>query len=314
MLPFITLEEHFVSQAVYNSPIAAKLGMEKFPPAIPKLLSLGEERIKDMDEGQVALKIISHNPACLLDAETYQKANDQLFQAVKLYPSRFAGFAVIPMKDPVAASTELERCVKELGFVGALVPNHADGVFYDGPDYDLNVPIYIHPTNPADDSVSFYEGNYDVNLQLILSTFGWGWHADCGLHFLRLYSGGVFDRFKNLKIILGHNGELVPFLLERTNAVLNVMAPRDRTLKQVWDENIWVTPSGMFTLPPCYCLLKTTKIDRILYSVDYPFANISDGVEFIRELANSGLVTEEQFEMIAYRNAESLLNVKAQEE
>jgi predicted TIM-barrel fold metal-dependent hydrolase len=151
-------------------------------------------------------------------------------------------------------------------------------------------------------------------LQLILSTFGWGWHADCGLHFLRLYSGGVFDRFKNLKIILGHNGELVPFLLERTNAALNVMAPRDRTLKQVWDENIWVTTSGMFTLPPFYCLLKTTKIDRILYSVDYPFANNSDGVEFIRELSNSGLVTEEQIEMIAYRNAESLLNVKAQQE
>jgi predicted TIM-barrel fold metal-dependent hydrolase len=103
-------------------------------------------------------------------------------------------------------------------------------------------------------------------------------------------------------------------LLERTNTALNIIASRDRTLKQVWDENIWVTTSSMFTLPPLYLLLKTTKIDRILYSVDYPFASNKAGEEFIKELSKSGFVTEEELEMIAYRNAESLLNVEARHE
>ncbi|KAH8552558.1 putative 2-amino-3-carboxymuconate-6-semialdehyde decarboxylase [Umbelopsis sp. PMI_123] len=307
MLPLITLEEHFVSRAVYDSPVAAKLGMENFPPAIPKLLSLGKQRIKDMDDGHVSLQVISHNPACVLDVDTCQKTNDQLPKAVKLYPSRFAGFAVLPMK--------------EQGFVGALAPNHADGVFYDGEDYnilfdkfqELNVPIYIHPTNPSDDSLLFIKATMTLICNLFFPHLvGAGMLIVDYISCVSMPAVSLID--SKTSIILGHNGELVPFLLERTNTALNIIASRDRTLKQVWDENIWVTTSGMFTLPPLYLLLKTTKIDRILYSVDYPFASNKAGEEFIKELSKSGFVTEEELEMIAYRNAESLLNVKARHE
>jgi len=262
--------------------------------------------------------VISHNTvAGLSSLDDCQKANDELFRGVQENKSRFAGFAMLPMHDPPAAVAELTRCIKELNFVGALVSNHVDGHYYDDESYwsiferaqELDVPIYLHPTFPPKDMMSHYKGNFPDQVAFFLSSFGWGWHSDTGLHILRLFASGLFDRYPRLKIIIGHMGEMLPFMLDRIYAFTSKMVRRERNMKKVWDENIWVTTSGMFSLPPLACLLRAVKMDRILYSVDYPFASNEEGSQFIEEIKKSGLVTEDELAMIAYRNAETLLKI-----
>jgi predicted TIM-barrel fold metal-dependent hydrolase len=140
-----------------------------------------------------------------------------------------------------------------------------------------------------------------------------GWHSDVGLHILKLFASGLFDEYPRLKIIAGHFGEMLPFMLERIMVLSKRWGERKRLFKEVYDENIWITTSGVWSVSPMACILRNTKIDHILYSVDYPFAKNEDGVVFMNELKESGLVTDEQFEMIGYRNAETLLGVKAVE-
>jgi len=223
------------------------------------------------------------------------------------------------MTDPKAAAGEIFRCVRELGFVGALVDNHLEnGRFYDDEHFwpvfeasqELDVPIYLHPTFASDTMLEHYKGNYAENVATALSAFGWGWHAETGLHILRLYCSGLFDRYPKLKIIIGHMGELLPFQLERIVRASRMWG-RERGLREVWKSNIWITTSGTFALAPLACLLQTTTIDHVLYSVDYPFSTNEMGKQFIDEIQGSKLMSEKELEMFTYRNAEKLLKIKA---
>lgn len=182
MTPTITLEEHFVSEA-----FTASAGL---PPGIDlydittlqrKLRGVGDERIKDMDDAGVTFQIVSHNAAGeVSDAEVCRKSNDELYRGVKRNPERFAGFAMLPMADAIAATQELERCIKELGFLGALVCNHARGEFYDTKKYhqlfeklqELDVPLYLHPTSPWKDTKAYYEGAYPKEIAFVLGGYG----------------------------------------------------------------------------------------------------------------------------------------------
>jgi predicted TIM-barrel fold metal-dependent hydrolase len=155
-----------------------------------------------------------------------------------------------------------------------------------------------------------YKGNYGEKSATALSAFGWGWHAETGLHILCLYCSGLFDRYPKLKIIIGHMGELLPFQIERVILSSRIWG-RQRGLGEMWRGNIWITTSGMFALAPLACLLQTTTTDHVLYSVDYPFSSNENGKQFIDEIQGSKLMTEVEFEMFAYRNAESLLKIKA---
>lgn len=120
MLPLITLEEHYISREAGSSHFAG------FPQElITKLESLGEERIKDLDNGGVSIQVISHGPL-ESSPDVCLKANNELAQAISRNPTRLAGFSVLPMTDPKAAANELSRCVKDIGFVGALVDNHLE--------------------------------------------------------------------------------------------------------------------------------------------------------------------------------------------
>jgi predicted TIM-barrel fold metal-dependent hydrolase len=317
MLPLITLEEHYISNAVRKA--QARDPYLTFPQhVVSKLESLGDGRIADLDKGNVSLQVISHGP---LDAppSICTKANDELAGAVSKTPSRLAGFAMLPMSDPTAAADELARCVRDHGFVGALIDNHLHGKFYDDEHFwpvfekaqELDVPLYIHPAFASEEMMEHYKGNYDDKVARALSAYGWGWHADTGLHILRLFASGLFDRYPKLKIIIGHMGEMLPFQLDRIVPTSELWGKRERGLREVWKSNIWVTTSGMFSLPPLACLLQSTTIDRVLYSVDYPFAAHEKGTEFIDKIRKSGLMTEDDMEKFAFRNAEGLLKVKA---
>ena len=316
MLPLITLEEHYVSPHVRAAQKHDEFAL--FPPAVvQKLNSLGEERVEDMDRGEVSLQIISHGPGNM-PASVCTAANDDLASAISEHPTRLAGFALLPVSEPTAAASELERCVKSLGFVGALIDTHIDGEFYDDEKFwvmfekaqELDVPIYIHPSWAADSAMDHYRGNYEESVAISLSAYGWGWHSETALHILKLYASGLFDRFPKLKIIIGHMGELLPFQLDRVFGV-SARWGRERSFQTVWNENIWVTTSGMFALPPLACLLQTTPIDHVLYSVDYPFSSNEKGLAFLNQIEESGLLAGEDLEKFAYRNAEQLLGVKA---
>jgi predicted TIM-barrel fold metal-dependent hydrolase len=131
MLPLITLEEHYTSSKVSEASSATHDHLANFPPHIlSKLGSLGEERIQDLDKGKVSLQVISHSPGNI-SPSVCLAANDDLASAISRNPTRLAGFAMLPMSEPAAAAKELERCVRELGFVGALIENHLNGQFYD---------------------------------------------------------------------------------------------------------------------------------------------------------------------------------------
>ena len=317
--PLITLEEHFICKGFRESNPVSKQTIDRFPPNVAAgLLSLGKQRLDDMNQGKVALQIISHTPSSDSPVDLCKSSNDQLHQAVMEHKGSFAGFAMLPMHDPAAASEELRRCVTELGFVGALIGNHVHGRYYDDSFFwsifetaqELDVPIYLHPSAPHTDLAALYQGNYSKDVAAVLSMYGWGWHSETGLHVLRLFASGLFDRFPSLKIIIGHMGEMLPYMLDRIEVYLAQHISRERGLRQVWDSNLWITTSGMFSLPPFACLLQAVKHDRILYSVDYPFATNEEGLQFMEDVKRSGLVNDETLEMIAYRNAESLLKVK----
>lgn len=257
-------------------------------------------------------------------AENCRAGNDELAQSISKsgQPARFAAFAVLPCSDAAGSADELERTVSSLGFVGALIDNHVNGKHFDSAEYDvlwakaceLDVPIYLHPTWPSARMAEEFMGAYPEQVGFSLGAFGWGWHGDVGLHILKLFSANVFDRFPTLKIIIGHMGEMLPFVLERcydmsTRPVVG-WGPHERPLRQVWDENIWITTSGAWSLAPMKCVLDNTKVERIMYSVDYPFESNEKGREWFEQLEASGLLTSEQLEMVAHGNAERLLKVR----
>ncbi|KAF5389073.1 hypothetical protein D9757_004975 [Collybiopsis confluens] len=310
--PVITLEEHYISPQLNHNAV------ERFANILPMLENLEGRRLADMDAGSVTLQVLSHAAVEAPSPEVARSVNDELYAAIQKHPKRLAAFAVLPMGDPHAAAEELARTTRDLHFVGALVNNHLDGRYYDDPFFwpvferaqALDVPIYIHPFFPAGNSKSQYQGNFSANTSFSLGMAGWGWHADTGLHVLRLYASGLFEKYPRLKIVIGHDGELLPFQLDRIVPMTQGWDQRQRGLRQVWRENIWVTTSGMFSLAPFACLLKVTPVEHVMFSVDYPFSTNEMGKKFLEEVRDSGLVTAEEFKAIAYQNAERLLKVE----
>lgn len=179
--PIISLEEHFDSKILKASDdLHANLPNH----LQERLQDLGELRINDLDSGGVSLQIISHIGVLDTPVEGCIQANDKLAAACRRHPDRFKGFATLPMQDPHAAAEELQRTVKEYGFVGALINNTCeDGAMYDDEKYwpvferavELDVPIYIHPSYPASNLSSHYNGNFSTMSAIMMSTAGWGW-------------------------------------------------------------------------------------------------------------------------------------------
>lgn len=340
--PLLALEEHFFSVPALTGSSREQYSeqLKSIPGLLDKLEDIGPLRLEDMNNNGITMQVISHGPTQPpLSPSDCRIANNQLHEAILATDetrARFAGFAVLPMADPDEAAKELAYCIEELGFVGALVDNHAGGVTYEGPDYrsfwytvqSLGVPIYLHPSWATDtmrqaifpdfDSATSTPTPSTLSAGTVnsLMASSWNWHSDVALHVFKLFASGTFDRFPRLKLILGHFGEMVPYMLARTCqlsprwTVPSTGKPPARPFRAVYDENIWITTSGVWSLDPLRCVLANTRRDRVLFSVDYPFARNEAGREWMRDLVESGLCTPEEVEGIAYRNAEKLLGVR----
>ncbi|OTB04905.1 hypothetical protein M426DRAFT_320480 [Hypoxylon sp. CI-4A] len=319
----ITLEEHAAFPSLGTGGKFYEDIWSLFPEAKQGALDHTDGRIASMDEGHISYQIMSHLPGIgNNNPEGCRGANNEMAEAIKKNPTRLAGFAVLPMAHPEKAAAELERTVKEFGFLGALIDSHLeDMTHFDDerfwPVFEaaerLDVPIYIHPAPPADDYVkSRYAGNYPRLVTTMLAVGAWGWHEDVGLHVLKLYLAGLFDRYPKLKIVIGHFGEMLPIMIDRADSSLAFNRKNWKSsLREVWDRNIWVTSSGVYggarTLE---MLLKVTKKDRILYSIDTPFVKNIKGWEYLQELVKESSLSKEELDDFAYKNARKLFKLE----
>lgn len=323
----ITFEEHFAPVAVPG------LNLPKGLPPLEKGTNvgaawlddpstgaeIGPKRIAHMDEDGVTVQVIStpfaqgFGPDVAVDY--CRRINDFLAEKISAYPDRMKGFAALPTAVPEACADELERCVKELGFVGTLIGNRVNGGFLSEPQFDpilakaeeLDVPIFIHPGEPPQAIVDLcYSKGLSDKVVSSFKRFGYGWHVDPGIHFLNLILTGAFDRHPNLQIILGHWGELLPYYIDRFDDTLSAEFTGTKHNPSYYlKNNLYVTSSGIWT-PECleFCV-KRLGVDRIVFSIDYPFAN-PKGKEKILE---HPMLSMEEREMIAHGNAERLLKI-----
>ncbi len=283
-----------------------------------------DQRLAAMDRAGIELLILSLNAPgiqSILDREeavvTARKANDRIAQWVNRHPGRYAGLAALPMQDPVAACAELGRCVNELGFRGALVNgftqkgNPDAAIYYDIPEYrdfwatvsDLDVPFYLHPRT----QLPATSGNYAGHPWLLASP--WGFAVETSIHALRLCGSGIFDDFPNLKIILGHLGENIPFGLWRIDERMR-FSPRGyrgkRPLGEYFLEHFHVTTSGNFNDPAFRCTLDVMGRDRVYFSADYPFARLEDAAGWYDTTA---VISDEERLQIGRNNAINLFRL-----
>jgi uncharacterized protein len=319
----ITLEEHIstpefleaAGKAWQGNPIIDFLKANR-----GKLLDVGKDRIADMDAAGIDMQVLSLTGIGMdkLDSATAtalaRDTNGKLAAAVQAHPDRFAAFATLALQEPEKAASEFERCVRQLGFKGALVNGTCDGLFLDHPRFTplfetaqaLDVPIYLHPAPPPKVVQETYYGGLPGNLGYILSTAAWGWHVETGMHCLRLILSGLFDRLPKLKIIIGHMGEALPYYIVRADEVLAQSTKHlQRRVSEYFHEHFYITTSGCFSLPPFLCALQVIGADRILFSVDYPFSPNARGRAFLDALP----VSPEEMAKITHGNAERLLKL-----
>ncbi|WP_353065443.1 amidohydrolase family protein [Tunturibacter psychrotolerans] len=318
----ITLEEHFLTETYMRATAeySVKTGMQ-FPDLQAKLLDLGAGRIAAMDEAGIDLQVMSLVAFGLeglsaADGTAVARAvNDELAAAVKANPTRLAGFATLGMKDVGAAVKELERCVSVLGFRGVMVNGTVEGRFFDDarflPFFEaaaaLDVPVYLHPAPPPEPVREAYYTGLPGQLGMMLSIAGWGWHSETALHTLRLIVSGLFDKVPGLQLIIGHMGEGLPFALARSSGMLSGAAKLKQTVAEYFKTNIHLTTSGYFTLPPLKCALEVVGIERMMYSVDYPFSANTKGKDFLEKVA--GVLSGAEMEMLVGGNAAKVLRL-----
>ncbi|PDS40946.1 amidohydrolase [Rhizobium anhuiense] len=295
----IALEEHFaIPETLMDS--AGFVPGDYWTELQSRLLDIQDERLKLMDAHGIETMILSLNaPAVQAIAETgraidiARRANDALAEECAKRPDRFRAFAALPLQDPEAAARELERCVKDMGFVGALVngfSQRADTnalLYYDLPQYRgfwatvaaLDVPFYLHPRNPLAEDSRIYEGHP----WLMGPT--WAFAQETAVHALRLMGSGLFDEHPNLRIILGHMGEGLPYMMWRIdnrNAWVKVPPkyPAKRRIADYFNENFYITTSGNFRTQTLIDAMLEIGADRILFSTDWPFENIDHAADW----------------------------------
>ena len=316
----VTLEEHFLVPSLVAGKSAIKQGFSWMPPKLRNdLADLGAGRLADMDKNGITYQVLSATApgSEVLDGEEgvrYARAtNDRLAQAVREHPNRFGGFANLPMRTPEAAADELERAVTQLGFRGGLIFGMTEGRFLDDARYavvlsraeKLDVPIYIHPNFPPQAVMDAYFSGLPEREARLLSLGGFGWHAEMGIHIFRLALAGTFERHPGLKVIIGHMGECLPFMLDRMDHCAVDMSGYQTPVSKIIRERVYITTAGVFSTPALLCALATFGADRIMFSVDYPYSGATLGRNWVDHIP----VSPADRVKIMHGNADRLLKL-----
>ena len=324
MIGKIGLEEHFAMPETLQDSAGFVPG-EYWKELSKRLLDIHEGRLREMDENGMEMMILSLNapavqaiPSAQKANEVAMRANDFLAEQVARRPTRFQAFAALPLQDADMATLEMERCVKQLGFKGALVNGFsqvdtpANCVYYDAPQFSsfwasvekLDVPFYLHPRNPIASWAQIYEGHP----WLLGPT--WAFGQETAVHALRLMASGLFDRHPKLQIILGHMGEGLPYSMWRIdNRNAWVKAPKTYPAKKTFGEyfqnNFHITTSGNFRTQTLIDAMLEIGADRILFSTDWPFENVDHAAHWF-DVAS---ISEADRLKIGRTNAEKLFKL-----
>jgi 2,3-dihydroxybenzoate decarboxylase len=310
MMRKIALEEHFLSPGFedYWLPTMGNVDQKAVRGLLARLQDFGEMRVAAMDSGGIARAVLSvSGPGVQVerDAPTARRraaeANDFLAGEVAKRPDRYSGFGHLPVQDGRAAADELERCIRELKFCGALINGHTNGQYLDHPSLfpfweraeAIGAIIYIHPTDPVSPSPALngVEG---------LRRATWEWGFETGSHALRLVFSGLFDRFPRAKVALGHLGETLPYLLWRFDSRAKLYGVKlGKKPSDYIRQNFVVTTSGMNSAEPLNCALAALGNDRVMFAADYPFEQSAEAGEFL----DATTVAETVREGIAFKNA-----------
>ncbi len=319
----VAVEEHFASPAILDATGGREQLAARNPLLAEDLTSLGERRLMAMDGAGIDFQIISHSATPSIGAVPAREAaslsaaaNDELAAAIDRHPARFAGLALLPTTSPDLAADELERTVTKLGFGGAIIHGQTHGTFLDAPQFGvllerfaaLRVPLYLHPARPVATVDEAYYSGLEPETRRVLSTNGWGWHAETGLHVLRMTMAGVFDRYPDLQLVIGHMGEMLPFMLARIDSTLGTaVTGLGRPPSETLLSHLHISTSALLTLPPLLCALMTFGADRILFGVDWPFTPNEAG----RRLLDLAPLPAHDVEKIAHLNAERVFKLSA---
>jgi 2,3-dihydroxybenzoate decarboxylase len=316
MVQKIALEEHFLSPGLidYWRPTMTDVPAPLVETLTRRLTDFGEERLAIMDKAGIAKSVLSiSGPGvqaerdAALATKRAAEANDFLAAEVAKCPDRYAGFAHIALQDAKSAARELERCVRDLGFKGAMINGHTHGLYLDdrslNPFWEaaerLGALVYIHPTDPLAPAPVLNGVN-------ALRRATWEWGFETGSHALRLVFSGLFDRFPKAKLGLGHMGETLPYLLWRFDSrakLYNVKLAKEPS--QYIRDNLVVTVSGVYAREPLRCALDALGRDRVMFAADYPFENAEEAGHFMDTVA----LDETERADVAYNNAARLLKL-----
>jgi gamma-resorcylate decarboxylase len=309
----IAIEEHFVLDGA--TAYLPALGVEDIVQKRIEdgLRDVGQYRLPEMDRCGIDMQIVSltadgvqAEPDCGRAVDIAKRANDALAEGfLASHPSRFAGLAAVPLQNPELAADELRRAVERLGFKGVLANGFSNvgdldtGEYYDLPKFwpfweqvqDLDVPFYLHPRSPLRSQRKIYEGHPE------LLGPAWAFGVETSTHALRLITSGLFDRFPRLKVIIGHLGEgLVPMMWRVQNRFEYASFGRrlEKPLAQYLKDNFYITTSGNFHTPTLTNVIAEMGIDRLLFSVDYPYERTEQAIQWFD---NCGLSAEERLKI-----------------
>lgn len=321
----IGTEEHFVTDEVVTAwsrldPDSREDSSASTPAGEmgERLREVGARRIAAMDEAGLDVQVISltspglHSLPADEAARLQVDTNDRIAELVNAHPNRFQGFATLAFPAPVAAASELERAITKLGLNGALIFGRTGERNLDHPDNwpifeaaaSLRAPLYIHPQIPQPRVRAALYAGFDNAIDNAFATFGIGWHYESGVQFLRLALAGVFDRFPDLQVILGHWGEVILFYLDRADG-LAMQAKLSLLFSEYVRRNAYITPGGIYSPRYLRWAVEVVGTERILFATDYPYRPGPDGgvEEFLQA---SGLDPTDQ-ERIAAGNWDALV-------
>ncbi len=315
----IGLEEHYAAPELLRLN-GIKLPNPKF---IEVITDVAAGRIAAMDEAGIGMQVLS---AMTPGAQELPGAEGVDFarainawiarEVIPAYPDRFRAFAALPMREPQAAADELERAVRDDGLVGCMTYGAIGGRFLDDAAFEpvlaraeaLGAPVYIHPASPSPEIMDlYYSGLGDDWVSKILGGPGYGWHQEVALQCLRMIVSGVFDKFPDLQVIVGHMGEGLPFYYWRFGGDLAKATKRrlKKPVQQYLHDNFWMTTSAFFREELLTLLLSVMGEDRVMFAVDYPFAGNKAGADWLRSLD----LPRPTKEKIAHGNARKLLGL-----